>query len=196
MIATRPPGARQCGKRSQQRVERAENSSFTAMRSAWNVRRTDIFTSVFASCGSALTSPVRTTRSTACVVVERPLLQQTGNEPCVRFVGVLGEQRRELLLAQPREQLRRGFTMRWIHPHVEGTGLLVTEAAIRVVDLHRRHPEVRKDQVGGREALRGEHLRQGQRSCPGARRTCRRRSRRRADVLPCEAIRADRRRVR
>ena len=78
----------------------------------------------------------------------------------VRFVGVLGEQGRELLLAQPREQLRRGFAVRRVHPHVEGPRLLVAEAAIGLVDLHRRHAEVREDHVRGREPLRGEHLRQ------------------------------------
>ena len=68
--------------------------------------------------------------------------------------------RGELLLAQAREQLRRRFTTRGVHPHVERPRLLVAEAAIGIVELHRGHAQVRQDQVRGREPFRGEHLRQ------------------------------------
>jgi hypothetical protein len=64
-----------------------------------------------------------------------------------------------LLLGQAGKQLGRRFTMRWIHPHVEGTGLFVAEAAIGTLDLHRRHTKVRKDQIHGRESLCVEHAR-------------------------------------
>ena len=77
----------------------------------------------------------------------------------MRFIGVLLEQARERLFAHAREELRGGFTTRWIHPHVEGTGL-VGEAAIGIVELHRGHAQVRKDQVCGRESLTRERLRQ------------------------------------
>src|SRR6266404_4356095 len=93
-MTTRPPGARHCGN-DRSSASSAENSSFTATRSAWKVRRTDIFTSAFASFGSAEVSPMRTRRSAA-----------------------------------------------W------------------VVDLHRRHAKVRKDQIRRREFLCGERLRQ------------------------------------
>ena len=56
--------------------------------------------------------------------------------------------------------MRGGFTTRRVHPHVEGTGLLVTEAAIGIVELHRGDAQVRKDQIRARESLTGEHLRQ------------------------------------
>ena len=56
--------------------------------------------------------------------------------------------------------LRRGFAARRVHPHVERTGLLVAEAAIGIVQLHRGHAEVREDQVRGGEPFGGEHLRQ------------------------------------
>src|ERR1019366_6376376 len=49
---------------------------------------------------------------------------------------------------------------RGVHPHVERTWLLVAEAAIRVVDLHRRHAEVHEDDVRGRESFGRKHLRQ------------------------------------
>ena len=55
--------------------------------------------------------------------------------------------RGERLFAQAREQLRRGLATRRIHPHVERTGLLVAEAAIGIVELHRGHAEVRQDHV-------------------------------------------------
>ena len=52
-----------------------------------------------------------------------------------------------------REQLRRGFTMRWIHPHVEGAGLLVAEAAIGIVELHRGHAKVRENHARAGDAF-------------------------------------------
>jgi hypothetical protein len=90
--------------------------------------------------------------------LERLLLEEAGDELGVRFIGVLLKQARELLFAQARQQLRAGFTTRWIHPHVEGTDPFVAEAAIGIVELHRGHAQVREDQVRGRQSLSGEHL--------------------------------------
>ena len=53
----------------------------------------------------------------------------------------------------------RRLALRGIHPHVERPGL-VAEATRGVVDLHRRHAEVREDHVRRRHSLCGEQLRQ------------------------------------
>ena len=116
-MTTRPPGARLCGN-TRSSASSAENSPFTAMRSAWNVRRTDILTSLLASVGCALMSPARTELHRVRRI-DGLLLQQRGNEPGMRFIRVLGEERGELLLAQARHELRCGLTVRRVHPHVE-----------------------------------------------------------------------------
>ena len=92
--------------------------------------------------------------------LEGLLLQKTGDEMRVRFIGVLLEQARELLFARARDQLRRGLTAQRIHPHVERTDPFVAEAAIGIVELHRRHAEVRQNQVDACQPLGGQHLRQ------------------------------------
>ena len=47
-----------------------------------------------------------------------------------------------------------------IHPHVEGTGILVAEAAGGILDLHRGDAEIHEDDVRCRDPLLGEHSRQ------------------------------------
>jgi hypothetical protein len=71
--------------------------------------------------------------------VEGLLLEKTGDEMRVRFIGVFLEQAREILFARTRDELRRRLTAQRIHPHVERTNAFVTEAAIGIVELHRRH---------------------------------------------------------
>jgi len=63
-------------------------------------------------------------------------------------------------IIETRHELRGGLPTPRIHPHVEGADSLVAEAAIGVVQLHRRHPQVHEDEIGGREPLGGQHLRQ------------------------------------
>ncbi len=41
------------------------------------------------------------------------------------------------------------------HPHVERATQAKREAAVRLVELHRGHPDVHHDAVDGRDALRG-----------------------------------------
>ena len=159
-MTTRPPGARHCGN-DRSSASSAENSSFTAMRSAWK-RAADRHLHVgLRQIRQRRGEPGAHQAFDGVGRLDRLLLQQTGDE-MRRAVHRRSpvSRRRELLFAQAREQLRRGFTTRWIHPHVERTGLLVAEAAIGIVDLHRGHAKVRKDQVRGRESLGGEHLRQ------------------------------------
>ena len=74
--------------------------------------------------------------------VQRLLLQEPGDEVRVRLIRVLLEQAREFVLADASDQLRCGFASLRVHPHVEWTHAFVTEAAIRIVELHRRHAEV------------------------------------------------------
>ena len=87
-------------------------------------------------------------------------LQQTGDELSVRLVGVLLEQAHERLLARAREQARSGLTTQGIHAHVEGTHPFVAEAAIGIVELHRRHAKVGQDQVHACQPFGGQHVRQ------------------------------------
>ena len=66
----------------------------------------------------------------------------------------------EIHLAQPREELRRRFAGLGIHAKVEGTDALVTESPRRRVVLHRRHTQVRQDDVGAADSLHCQDLRQ------------------------------------
>jgi len=61
MIAIRPPGFSSDGATASNRW-RLPISRLTSIRKAWNVRRTDILTSVLASCGCAAVKVVRTRR--------------------------------------------------------------------------------------------------------------------------------------
>ena len=131
------------------------------MRSAWNVRRMDIFTSVFATPGSADVRPARSRRSAACVVSSGCCLQQTGDDVrCAARPRSPSSSRASASSLTRDDQLRRRLTPPRVHPHVERTDALVAEAAIGIVELHRRHAEVRQNHVGVFETLGRERLRQ------------------------------------
>jgi hypothetical protein len=59
-----------------------------------------------------------------------------------------------------REQARRRLTSQWVHAHVERTFILEGGAAVRVVELHRRHAEVGKNHVRGGELFFCQDFRQ------------------------------------
>jgi hypothetical protein len=71
------------------------------------------------------------------------LLDQRARDPArVPLLAVLGEQARDLLGGQPGQQLGGRGPRAGIEAHVQGLVTLEREAAPRVVELIRRHPEV------------------------------------------------------
>ena len=78
----------------------------------------------------------------------------------VRFVGVFLEQRGEVCGARFREECRRRLAALRIEPHVERAFHFRSEAARRIVELHRGHAEISEDAVGARESRVGENARQ------------------------------------
>ena len=115
----------------------------------------------------------------------------------MRLVGVLVEQAGE---RRPRSPARAAATPARRATDScacrAGRRLLVGEAALRIVELHRRHAEVGEDHVRGRRALRRPAPAAARRSCRCARRRSRGRIPRRAAALRCAAARSDRRRDR
>ena len=105
-IATRPPGARQCGSASQQRVERRELVVHGDAQRLERAADRHLHVGLRQARQCRGSGPARTRRLERMGRVDRLLLQQPGDDSGVRLVGVLVEQIRELLFAAARASSR------------------------------------------------------------------------------------------
>ena len=103
-MATRPPGARHLGK-ARSSPSSAENSSFTAMRSAWKHAANRHLHLGLVQIGAGRGEPQPHHAIERVRGGDGLLLQQAGDELSVRLVGVLAQQISELALADAGEQL-------------------------------------------------------------------------------------------
>lgn len=72
-----------------------------------------------------------------------------GDLLCVFFVAELIQSISEILFAHAVEDVGGGFTLRWIHAHVERAGLAVGEATVGIVDLRAGDADVGEDGING-----------------------------------------------
>src|SRR5579862_1701145 len=94
---------------------------------------------------------------------DRSALASLRNRSCNRlskaFFTIIANDPRQFANGCAREELRRRLATRRIHPHVERALEAKREAALRAVDLRRRHAEVEKRAVDRLDAKRREDLR-------------------------------------
>ena len=87
---------------------------------------------------------------------KRAARKDAGQEPGVRFVGILRQQDGKGVGADSFQQRGRGLTAPRVHPHVERSFELDRETAGRIVELHGRYAKIREDQVDSGELFDSE----------------------------------------
>ena len=81
-------------------------------------------------------------------------LERPSDAARVALLAVLPQDAGQRLVVEAADELERGLAVLGIHAHVDRALPLPREAAARLVDLHRRHAEVRDDAVELRDADR------------------------------------------
>jgi hypothetical protein len=78
-----------------------------------------------------------------------PSHDRPGDPGCEPLLAVLAQDPHEVALVVGVEDVGRRDAARLVHPHVQRRVLGVGEAALRLVELQRRHPEVHEDALDG-----------------------------------------------
>ena len=86
--------------------------------------------------------------------------QRRSQHPRPRFVGILDEQDLQRIGPQPFEQCRQWLPALRIHPHVQRAVEFHRETPRRIVDLHRRQPQIGQNEISASQARASERLRQ------------------------------------